>query len=223
MKAVDWIYDRCPCLSQSSTVRTALARLGKHREIRDLPLRLSNGKFGGFFSADQLPSEVDPSASALSYCSAQDSQVQSSATHYEVFRVSQQHQGLSVAVVDKNERYLGTVSPRDMIVGMKLFSALRSPGAVISLRLRQEDYSLSELAQLIESNQAKILDLTLIQLLENTHEMLVVLKLSCQESSAVRATLQRYGYEVLQHQSSPEQIDHQEKKNYEALMKYLDL
>ena len=223
MKAIDWLDSSYPCLSQDSTIAEALTYLRQHQGLSELPIRLRNGKFGGFFSLDQLSSEVDQKEFASTYCFAEQSKVQSISNYYEVLRTSQLHQGLSVAVTDKEHRYLGTISPSKMIVGMSLFSALRSPGVVISLRLREEDYVLSELVQIIESNQVKILDLTLVHLPKSVREVLLLLKLSCQDSSVVRTTLQRYGYEVLEYQSSFDQLENQEKKNYEALMKYLDL
>ena len=96
--------------------------------------------------------------------------------------------------------YIGTIAPQDILAGMSFFSSIRSPGAVLGIQIRQEDYSLAEISRLTEENEAKILSLSMIQSSDDPHQLYLVLKLSVQDGAAVRKTLTRHGYQVFHHQ-----------------------
>lgn len=223
MSAIEWINTKHPCLEETDTVEVALQQFKALQGYTELALRTTDGRFGGFFVPTQLPEHVISQALACDYCVAQRARVDAEASHYEVLRASQLHQGMSIAVTDTANLYIGTISPQDIVIGMALFAALRSPGTALILRMRQNNYTLSELSQIVESHSAKILDLSLIQDAKRPQDILLVLKLSSQDSSSIRVTLERYGYTILQHRSTSDVLDHKEKKNYEALMKYLSL
>ncbi len=224
MYAVNWVDADCPCLSEKDTVRTALKQLQSTAyRWTELPLRLSTGKFFGFFVPRWLDKDISPTAPATQYCSGKEVAVRPDVPHYEVWRMSQLHQGLSVAVVEADDLYVGTITSSSMIRGMAAFSAVRETGAILSLRMRQEDYTLHLMSHLVESNGAKIIDSTVIQEDDPSHIFLVI-KLNCADSTAVYEALTYHGYTVLQH-NFPSSVPLPSKmhKNYASLMKYLSI
>ena len=223
MRAEDWINPSYPCLSIRDTVADALSKLQLSVGCTELALKCEDGSFGGFFVASDLADKLSKDSLAAAYCSRQEAKVLVDAPHYEVLRVSQQHRGSAIAVVDATKKYMGSIAPRDMIAGMSFFSAIRSPGSVIKLELRQEDYTLSEIARLVEENRSKILSLSVIQDPKDAHLLSVSMKLSSQDSNAVQKTLSRYGYQVSAQSGGSDALSQTEQSNYEHLMKYLSV
>ena len=223
MRAVDWVNPSYPYLSVDDTVADALSKVRSSMGCVEVALRREDGGFGGFFVAEALAEMPKEERTVGAYCSRLEAQVEADAPHYEVLRVSQLHRGSAVAVVDASKKYIGSIAPRDMVAGMSFFSAIRSPGSIIKLEMRQEDYALSEIARLIEENRSKILSLSVIQDPKDIHLLSISMKLSTQDSSAVQKTLTRHGYQVSVQQGGPDTLANIEQSNYEHLMKYLSV
>ena len=224
MKAVDWINESYPSLSVHDTIDEALGKLQESEPLYELPLRREDGTFGGFFIASKVPKDAPRSSLAAQYCVRKKAQIRDEASHYDVIQVAHLHGGSSsVAVVDAKNLYIGTIAPQDVLAGMSFFSSVRSPGTVLGIQMRQEDYSLAEISRLTEENEAKILSLSMIQCSEDPHQIYLVLKLNVQDGAAVRKTLTRHGYQVSHHQVISDQSDLGDQKNYKYLMKYLSV
>ena len=222
MRAVDWVDPSYPYLLMSDTVEDALTKIQSLVGCTELAFRCEDGSFGGFFVASELD-HTKLGESVASNLSKREAKVQIHVPHYEVLRVSQSHRGSSVAVVDAKGKYIGIISPRDMVAGMSFFSAIRSPGSIIKIEVRQEDYMLSEITRLIEENRSKILSLSVIQDAQDTHLLSISIKLSTQDSSSVQKALIRHGYQVSAEHGSSDALDKIEHSNYEHLMKYLSI
>jgi CBS domain-containing protein len=66
-----------------------------------------------------------------------------------------------VPVLDANNNYLGNISLRTLVVKFSETAAVQNPGGIIVLELNQNDYSLSQIARIVEENDTKILSLTI--------------------------------------------------------------
>ena len=97
----------------------------------------------------------------------------------------------------------------------------KDPGSLIILELHEKDYSLSQIAQIAESNGARVLSLFLTPHHDST-ELDVTLKINLQDASAVLQTLERYGYNV---RASFTQGNSKKdlKDRYDSLMHYLNI
>ena len=58
--------------------------------------------------------------------------------------------------VDKG-RYMGAISIRSILKALASIVAMQSDGGVLILEMNKNDYSMSEMAQIVEGNGAKIL------------------------------------------------------------------
>ena len=83
------------------------------------------------------------------------------------------------------------------------------------------DYQLSQIAQIIESNDAKILSLY-SENLESNNQLKLTIKISDGKLGAVLQTFSRYDYTV-QDVFSDDEINNQSKQRYDHLMKYLNV
>ncbi len=97
----------------------------------------------------------------------------------------------------------------------------RDPGSLIILELNQIDYSLSQIAQIVEGNGAKVLSLFITPHREST-QLDVTVKINLESAGPVLQTFDRYGYKV---RASFTQGDSQKdlKDRYDALMQYLNV
>jgi len=126
-----------------------------------------------------------------------------------------------IPVLDDKNRYVGSITLQTLLSKTAELLSLDNPGGVIVLKMSINDYSLTEIANIIESNDVKILSVTIINQPEST-EIDVVLKLNSIEIKSVIQTFERYNYSV--NVIFDEEIEDDEiKDNYDSLMKYLNV
>jgi acetoin utilization protein AcuB len=124
-------------------------------------------------------------------------------------------------VVDKANRYLGVVYPLELIHEFSTVSSLLNPGGVVILEMNESDYSMTEIAGIIESNDARILH-SFVTGFHDSTRILVSLKLNRMNLSSVIQTFNRYNYSIAAtYAENTDQTDLQSR--YDSLMKYLDI
>lgn len=148
--------------------------------------------------------------------------VQSNNHYYEVLKVSSIEGFRIVAVVDQLNQYLGVVSIEDVVEAFAKNSSVSTPGAIIGIRLKYHDYSLSEISRIIESNEAKILSSYLSPHSEEPNDLHLTLKINKEEITHIIASLEQSGFFV---ENSYNVVDSSfdEKERIDILMKYLKL
>ena len=78
---------------------------------------------------------------------------------FEVIEIASRLNLSVVPVLNHNNHYQGLITMNHLIHYFGDLSALKQPGGIIVLEINVNDYSLSEIAQIIEGNDAKILSL----------------------------------------------------------------
>ena len=73
-----------------------------------------------------------------------------------------------VPVLDSNNHYKGVITTSDLIRHMAGISSMDQPGGIIVLELIERDYSLSQIAQIVESNNVKVLSMYITSPPEST-------------------------------------------------------
>jgi acetoin utilization protein AcuB len=126
-----------------------------------------------------------------------------------------------IPVLDERERYMGVITQHQLLNYFVEMTDAKDPGSLIILELHQMDYSLSQIAQIAESNGARVLSLFLTPQRDST-QLDVTLKINLQDASAVLQTLERYGYNV---RASFTQGNSKKdlKDRYDSLMHYLNV
>lgn len=142
--------------------------------------------------------------------------------YYEVLKTSNVEGFRIVAVEDALHQYLGVVSIEDVIEAFAQNAAVTTPGAIIALRLKFYDYSLSEISRIIEYNDAKILSSYLSPHAENPGELNLTLKLNKEEITHIIASLEKHGFYVETSYSTTDS-SYEEKERLDSLMRYLKL
>ena len=140
---------------------------------------------------------------------------------YDVIRMMSEQKLTLLPVVDADENYLGAVSLESLSHSIASMAAIQNPGAIIVLEMSQNDYSLSEIAQIVESNDAKVLSMYITTSMDSTN-MEVILKVNKQDISAIMSTFNRYNYSIKASYGESEDPDDL-KDRFDSLMSYLNV
>ncbi|QDH78047.1 CBS domain-containing protein [Echinicola soli] len=141
---------------------------------------------------------------------------------YDVLRVSSEFQSNMVAVVDSDHIYHGVVTLEDAIAAFADTLSIQAQGGVLVLSMFMTDYSLYEIARVIESENAKVLSSFLTSDPLDESKIKVVLKVDKTELRHIKATLERFGYKVIDHYQE-EMDENKEQDRLDNLMRFLNI
>ena len=141
---------------------------------------------------------------------------------YEVIELAARLKLTVVPVLDEKQEYLGLISQSDLLQKMADLIAAHTPGGIIEIELNQRDYSLSEIARIVEDSDAKILSLYVKENVGN-NQLMLSLKLNRMEIQPVIQAFERYGYKINASYSGSDIYDDSAIRNYDALMRFLDV
>jgi len=127
-----------------------------------------------------------------------------------------------VPVLDSNNHYKGVITSADLIRHLAGISSMDQPGGIIVLELIERDYSLSQIAQIVESNNVKILSMYITSPSEST-KLEVTLKVNTGDLVSIIRTFERYNYEVKTWVSTDDSMDRFYSERFDLLMKYLNI
>jgi hypothetical protein len=141
---------------------------------------------------------------------------------YEVLRVSSEHHSNVVAVVDRNSNYLGVVTVEDSISAFADSLSIQSEGSILILSMNMNEYSLAEISRIIESENTKILSSFISTDPLDSTKIKVTLKVNKPELRYLKATLERFGYKILdQYQEEDEYSTEDDRIG--NLLRFLDI
>ncbi len=126
-----------------------------------------------------------------------------------------------IPVLDKEGKYLGSISIFSLVDKFAGMAAITEPGGILVLELNINDYSLSEIARLVEGNDAKILSLYLGSLPEST-KLELTLKINRLDLSPIIQTFERFNYVI---KATFYESGHKEdvKNRFDSFMNYLNM
>ena len=221
MLAKDLISDVIPALRTSDSGQKALYWMDVFR-ISQLPI-VNNEDFLGLISdKDIYDSNMaeepigNHNLSLFSPFVTEDQHV------YEVIGLASRLNLSIVPVLDHNNHFKGVISQNDLIHYFADFSAIKEPGAIIVLELSIHDYSLSQIAQIVESNDAKILSLY-IRSHPSSTKLELTLKINRSDLTSVVQTFTRYNYTIHSTYMDHDDMDSLYENRYEMFMKYLNI
>ncbi|MEX0596141.1 MAG: CBS domain-containing protein, partial [Candidatus Paceibacterota bacterium] len=117
--------------------------------------------------------------------------------------------------------YIVLISPYSLLIKLSEFNFVKEIGGIFVLEVAAHDYSLAEIARLVESNKAAVLS-TFTSRLKDTDRIQVTVKVNTLDLTYIIATLERYNYTISYIFHQAEQVD-QIKERYEGLMHYLNV
>lgn len=126
-----------------------------------------------------------------------------------------------IPVVDDHERYLGCITLQSLLSRLAETLSVDSPGAYVILEMSENDYSLTEIANIVESNNGRVLSTFLYTQSESTL-INVVLKLNTIEIGPILQTFNRFNYSI-KASFGDDENEEDLKERYDSLMNYLNI
>ena len=146
--------------------------------------------------------------------------VRSTMIWLDVLEVFAKNEANLLPVLDEKNNYLGYYELEDVIRFLHETPFLKEEGGIIIVEKEVDKFSMSQVAQIVESNNAKILGLFISNVVGNKVEITV--KISQSGLNDIIQTFRRYEYEIIsEHQDDSYLNSLKERSDY--LDKYLNI
>lgn len=140
---------------------------------------------------------------------------------FEIIRLVSSLSLTLIPVLDRKNNYVGIITLSDLVKKFAEITSADNPGGVIILEVNNNDYSLTEISNIVESNDAKILSVCVTTFPEST-KLEISLKLNKMDITSVLQTFYRYNYNVTATFYEEEDNDVL-KERFDSLMNYLNI
>lgn len=99
-----------------------------------------------------------------------------------------------IPVIDPKEKFLGVVLEEEIIEEFATYTFVTDFGVYMTLTTPIQKYSISEVANIVEINNGKILGLMVTKIDEETTK--IALKIQAENISSIGDTFERFGYHI---------------------------
>lgn len=141
---------------------------------------------------------------------------------YEVIELASRLTLSVIPVLDHKNHYKGVITNNDLMHYFADFAALKEKGAIIVLDMSIHDFSMSQIAQIVEGNDAKILSMYISSHSASTR-IEVTLKINKNDLTSIIQTFTRYNYTIHSTFMDHDDMDGLYENRYEMFMKYLSI
>ncbi len=221
MTAKELISNKIPALTPEDTGHRAL-NLMEIFKLSHLPIVIDN-ELRGIISDNEinktnlLNNKIrDYSSPLLTDFIYEDQHV------YEIIEKVNNTKLSLIPVLDKQKKYIGAITLLDLIEFFGNTETIRTQGALIVIEINANSYSLTQIANIIEGNGAKILGLHINRIPE-TNLLEITIKLNTTNLTAIIQTFNRYSYEIKNSFMEDEFTKSVYEDRYESFINYLNL
>lgn len=181
---------------------------------------LENGTYIGSIALDDVETfDTDKNVSDYRY-TLEGFYAQTNMIWLDVLEVFARNHTSVVPVLDDNNKYVGYYDITDIVKFFHETPFLKEMGGIIIVEKNINDYSMSQIAQIVESNNGKLLGL-FISNVENENVQVTV-KITLGAMNEIIQTFRRYNYEIIsEHQEDNYLNALKERSDY--LDKYLNI
>lgn len=140
----------------------------------------------------------------------------------EIIKIASSYNLSIVPVLDNDNHFVGSVNTSALIKWFSQTSSILETGSIIVLEVNQHDYSMSEIAQIVEGNDKKILSMYITST-PGSDKIEITLKINDNDINSVTRTFERYGYEIKTWISEDKNTDDFYSDRYNMFIKYLNI
>ncbi|HUH17912.1 CBS domain-containing protein [Albibacterium sp.] len=220
MTAKEIISDSIYPAKTSDSLRTLINRMHEYR-IEHLPLIRYNQLVGLIHEDDVISAIERKDDSKLKDLPHELIYVYENQHIYDVVRLFYLHQLDLLPVIDEKQYYVGCITIHDILNKVAMIIASDEPGGIIILEVNNRDNSLSQIAQIVESDNAQILS-SYARSFPDSTRMEITLKLNRTDIASIVASFLRYDYDVKATFNEVRVYD-TSRDRYEQLLNYLNM
>lgn len=183
-----------PPLKTSDTIQKSLERMTEFK-LYHLPI-VNENQFLGLASLNELIEVKDKQMqlAGLSLTMLKPF-IYNDAHLYDLIKVFKELQVSVLPVLNQQNEYIGLISIYNLLTPVANMYAINEPGGVIVLTIDIRNNSLSQIAQIVESDNAQILS-SYVNTTPNLSLVELTLKINKTELSSIIAAFERYSYEI---------------------------
>lgn len=219
MRAVTLITDEIPPLMHSDSGEKALNWMEEFK-VSHLPV-LKNGNFVGVISESDLLDQGNPEWTLDKLFQHLPQPYAFEGDHiYQVLAKMAEFKLSLIPILDRDEKYLGCTSVHHLLTLIANTGSIKENGGILVLEMARIDYSMAEIAQIVEGNDAKILSSYIMSSPDSTN-IEVTLKINTIELDRIIRSFERYEY-IIKASFQKSQYAEDLKFRYDALMNYLN-
>lgn len=219
MNMNEYIVKEIKELSLESTIKSA-EKICNEIPITHIPVVEKNILIGCFLESDIRTIEnkeeaIDDHRGALTFFYANEED-----TVLDLIKIFSDNDTNILPVINEHKEYLGYYELNDVLDVFNSSPFLYQDGITITVEKLKKDLSISEIAQIVESNNAKLLGIYTSA--EQTDTLQVTLKVSSEDINTIIQTFRRYNYAIIsEHRDDSYLKDLKNRSDY--LQKYLDM
>lgn len=220
MLVKELITDEIPPLKITDTGRKALQWMEEFK-VAHLPVIDGTEYVGMISEADILDSNI-PDQQLIKHPLTLNNPASIANQHiYDAIRMAAGMNLTVIPVVNEKHKYLGMVTVSNLIQNTNKIAAITEPGGILVLEMNVRDYSLTEVARIVESNDGKILS-SYIRTLPGSDKMELTIKINREDLSGIIQTFERYNYNII---ATFNETTHLEdlKNRFESFMKFINI
>ena len=140
---------------------------------------------------------------------------------YEVMRQLAEKNLTVIPVINREQTYMGMITQEDLLNYFARTGSFTEPGSIIVLEMQRRDYTLAELARIVEGENAAVLSSFISSDLSSS-VIHVTLKINKQNIQALLASFERFNYVVRASFNEGEYLQNLQER-YDSLMTYLNV
>ena len=219
MQTSDYISKDVKALSPNDTVKKA-QKLFERLTFTHIPV-VDNGSFKGLVAESDMQTIEDENKLIIDYSYLFQSFFTNEVTNwFELLKIFALNDTTIIPVLNKEQKYLGYYELTDILHIFNNTPFLNQSGAILVVSKGVKDYSFSEIVQIIESNNAKLLGTFISNINEEVIE--ITIKLSDHDLNNTIQSFRRYEYTILTGIQEDEYLNSlKERSDY--LQKYLNI
>lgn len=141
---------------------------------------------------------------------------------YDVIGVASSRLLSVVPVLNRKEVYQGSILLTDILHNIDKLLCIDDPGEIIVLEVNKIDYSLAEVAQIVEYNEAKVLS-CYVTCMPDSNKVEITLKVNTARIEPILDTFIRYRYVIKNTFVSGEDINEEMRDRYGQLLKFMEM
>ena len=220
MRAQELISELIPPLKSSETGEKALNWMNEFR-VSHLPVVKGN-QYIGLLSENDVYDMPDPAMKLEEYfVNLPKPFIYENRHVYEVMKMIADLKITVVPILDENNEYIGCTDLLFLMSQITAVISIKEPGGILVLVMNIHDYSLTEIARIVEENNAKILSSYITSLPDST-EIEVTIKINTTDIDRIIHTFNRYDYTIKASFAKGNFADDL-KRRYDELMNYLNM